>query len=484
MFTFRVWSLFFCACLGTMTAWAQENAKPRAGEKEAEVFDSKKWARAAFPQDNIISSIRYHLGPEILVSSNSDGGILRCEPSAAIFRDTIVVAWNDSYGGFHGSRTGVAVGWAISRDRGKTFRFGGYLPAMGKGVLPSGADSWLATDAKGNFYLQVLSWQEQSHHIQVYLMDHRNLGKWKQMTDAVTSDRTKSGPALDKPAMSVDEAGRIAIAYTAETEGSTISFVMSPDGGERWTKPIAVSARSAKLKTGAAVSMHGNRIVVSWMEGAGLRLGEVWYAISVNGGRSFTEPFMPYRLKEPLRPPNGYALGVGPAGFISNNIWLAYTSERPDKTTFYLACTEGEGSGSRILLFTLAPGANTWSQPTQIRAGGSGSINFFPSLSSMGNRIAVLYYYREEATNTATDVYLSILTGSERFEILKLNAVSTIWAKVAGDRQFAPVQRNFGDYITLASYENTLVATWTDGRHDAPRIYARTIEITFLDSTR
>src|SRR5690242_5911266 len=80
------------------------------------------------PQISGAHSPEFILGPEVLVSSNKDGGDLRCEPSAAIFNDTVVVAWNDTYGGMHGSPTGTAIGWAISKDRGKNFRFGGYLP--------------------------------------------------------------------------------------------------------------------------------------------------------------------------------------------------------------------------------------------------------------------------------------------------------------------------------------------------------------------
>src|SRR4029077_19232804 len=83
------------------------------------------------------------LGQESLVSSNLDGGGLRCEPSVAAAGSTIVVTWNDSYGGHRGSSTGLAIGWAISKDRGRTFRFGGYLPRAGEAPTPSGADSTL-----------------------------------------------------------------------------------------------------------------------------------------------------------------------------------------------------------------------------------------------------------------------------------------------------------------------------------------------------
>ena len=429
------------------------------------------------PPSAAVPSIKYRLGTEVLVSNNSAGGRLRCEPSAAVFKDTIIVAWNDSYGGSRGSQTGVAVGWAMSKDRGKTFSFGGYLPESQPNIVPSGADSWLAADAEGNFYLQVLSWQKQTHQIQLYYMDHDNLGKWRKMPDALISDIANGGASLDKPAMAIDGVGRIGIVFTSEKEGSAISFVQSTEKGQSWAKPIAVSAKSANLKTGASITMRGNQILVSWMEGVGSSLNQVWYAMSKDGGRSFIAPSMIYKLKGHLQPPKGYALGVGPAGFISNNTWLSKISDRSDAATFYLTCVEGDGKSSRILLFTLAPGASTWSQPTLIGASPSNVVRVFPSLATVGKKLGVLYYYQENAADTLTDVFLSIPVDGANSQNVKMNTVGSDWEKVPGDRQFAPIQRNFGDYITLASHGNTFVATWTDGRDGAPRIYSRTLEI-------
>lgn len=432
---------------------------------------------SAKPTSTTVDSIKYRLGSEVLVSNDTGGGVLRCEPSAAIFKDIIVVAWNDSYGGARGSQTGVAVGWAISKNRGRTFSFGGYLPESQPNFMPSGADSWLGADAAGNFYLQVLSWQKQTHHIQLYYMAQGDLGRWRKMPDALLSERAGGGASLDKPAMAVDGVGRIGIAYTSEQDGSAISFLLSTDKGQSWTKPVAVSAKSENLKTGASITMRGNQILVSWMEGGGLSLNQVWYAMSKDGGRSFTSPSMIYRLKDSLRPPKGYALGVGPAGFISNNTWLSNISRGRDITTFYLACTEGEGKGSRILLFTLAPGADTWSRPMQLGESAGALVRVFPSMTTAGEKLAILHYYRGDTADTLTDVYFSVLVGGGSFQHIKMNTISSDWAKVPGDKQFAPIQRNFGDYITLASHGNVFVATWTDGRDGLPRIYARTIEV-------
>src|SRR5262245_20672 len=100
-------------------------------------------------------SDHYALGPEVLVSINEDGGELRCEPSAAMFKDVIVIAWNDSYGGMHDASTGTAIGWSISKDHGRTFSFGGYLPRGDANFATSGADSRLAVDERGDFFLEL-----------------------------------------------------------------------------------------------------------------------------------------------------------------------------------------------------------------------------------------------------------------------------------------------------------------------------------------
>lgn len=426
-------------------------------------------------------SIIFKLGPEVLVSNNMNGGVLRCEPSAAIYKNTIVVAWNDSYGGVHGSEIGVAIGWAFSKDRGKTFQFGGYLPEGKKEYPPAGADSWLMADAVGNFYLQLLRWHKEIKEIQFYYMDHNNLGKWQRMTDVLVSNKSRGDPSIDKPAMFVDSSGRIGIIYTAgyRNKGDSISCLLSLDKGKSWGDPIQISpAYENKLKTGACILIVGNQVAAAWMEGSTMNLDEVWYTVSLNGGISFSVPHMIYKLKESLKPPSGYSLGVGPAAFISNNVWLSCGIEESGHSTIYLTCAEGVGKGSRILLFTFKSREKTWSKPIQVGDSPDIAIKVFPSIAMAGNRPAILYYDRRNNPDTPlTDVYLSVLNKGLRFQDLKINTISTDWSKAPGDKKYAMIQRNFGDYITLASHENTLVATWTDARNGASMIYARIIEV-------
>ena len=62
-----------------------------------------------------------------------------------------------------------------------------------------------------------------------------------------------------------------------------------------------------------------------------------------------------------------------------------------------------------------------------------------------------------------------------------MTTVSTAWTDVPGDREHAPIQRNFGDYITLAADGPRGVASWTDGRTGEPRIMVRGFR---LDASR
>ena len=187
---------------------------------------------------------------------------------------------------------------------------------------------------------------------------------------------------------------------------------------------------------------------------------------------------MVYKLKESIKPPSGYSLGVGPAAFINNNVWLACRKNEKGHSTFYLTCVEGANKGSSILLFTLKSGEKTWSKPIRVGNSPDKAVKVFPSLAMSGSRPAVLYYDRRNNPHTSlTDVYLSVLVEELYFRDAKINTVNTDWTKAPGDRKYAPIQRNFGDYITLASHHHLLVATWTDARSGPSRIYARTIQV-------
>ena len=424
------------------------------------------------PQFGGAHSQRLILGPEVLVSSNQDGGDLRCEPSAAIFKDKVIVAWNDSYGGMHGSPSGTAVGWAISKDRGRTFRFGGYLPLAQNDFVAAAADSRLAVDAAGNFFLEILSWQAKSKHLQLYIMPRNAPEKWRKLPEPVVYQASKGEEYVDKPAMSVS-GGNIGIIYTEKRVGSseTISLLLSLDNGQTWSKPIQLSADSKSTKSSSSIVINGKEIVAAWMESP----SQVWFASSHDGGKSFSVATQVYQLKRPFTPPTAYRMGPGQMATISNDASLVSVSSPSGDSVYYLSFVEGTENGSDVLLVSYDARTRKWSEPIRLAESDSGPVKIFSSMALIGGSPALLYYKRNDARNATTDVYLSILNEGKHFETLKLNTESSDWALTKGDMKYAPIQRVFGDYITLATDGNSLVAAWTDGRHEVPRIYARVI---------
>lgn len=107
-----------------------------------------------------------------------------------------------------------------------------------------------------------------------------------------------------------------------------------------------------------------------------------------------------------------------------------------------------------------------------------GVAKVFPSVAAAHGAVFVLYYDRREHPGSSlTDVYVSNPVGSVLASDVRLNETSDDWAAVEDDMEYAMVQRNLGDYITLAADDFTLVATWTAGVDGRPRIFARRIEI-------
>jgi hypothetical protein len=255
----------------------------------------------------------FRLGPESPVSVNADGGALRCEPSVAIAGRDIVAAWNDSWGGAHGSPTGVAIGWSLSRDAGQTFRFGGYLPEISSGRVPSGADSQIVTDEQGNFYLEVLTWQQASQAILIYFMNHQAIGSWQRVTTAVSVD-SRTGAFLDRPSLRWDPDGHLDLSYTAGKPGAqTIAFATSIDRGRTFADPMTVSATASGARGGSAVAGNGREVIVAWMEGDGVKQpSEGWYVHSADAGKSFSAPGVLYRLVTSIGTVPGYVMGFSP----------------------------------------------------------------------------------------------------------------------------------------------------------------------------
>jgi len=410
------------------------------------------------------------VGPEVLVSEN-DGGALRVEPSAAIHGQNVVVAWNDSYGGARTKRLpGVSVAWTMSTDGGGSFQFGGYLPRGADESLLPGADSWSMADGSGNFYLQILCWDGDPQEILLYRMDESDPGQWHPLPSPIAVSKAER-PGIDKRAMHVSDSGEVAIAFTVLSSPSAISLVRSTDRGEHWSAPIELSGSHPATRTGVSLTRHGDLVIAAWMEGA----REVWWTESFDSGVNFDPARRLHTLARPVDPPEGYALGVGPAAEIANGPWLGADSSGGA----YLTIAEGtEQGGTRILLFHRSAGAPEWTSPTVVGKSPDSASKVFPSLAVTDLGPAVLYYDRRgDPQGANTDTYLSVTTANGAWEDVRLSERSTNWLEAPGDPEHAMIQRNLGDYITLANDGNTLLAAWADAREGPSRIYCRIVRL-------
>jgi hypothetical protein len=417
-----------------------------------------------------VAALQIVLGPEVVASVNADGGRLRVEPAVAIADSLIVVSWNDSWAGReYGSRIGVAVGWAYSLDTGRTFTFGGYLPdATETGPSPGAADSWLTYDGVGTIYLQILHWPDEGdHEIRVYALDTRRPDRFELRGIAAV------GTGIDKPAMTAGPNGEIVTVYSDENR---IHVVSSQDGGRAWTLPALVSGNgSGVVRSGADVAVCGDRMFVGWTE-----TGGVWTAVGTAG--RFEPPQMIQSLNGPLPVPDGYALGLGPMSQIPNNVYVTCppTGESRGAPVYitYAQPVEYQGEdGSRaVVQLKTSNEAVGWTDPENV-ASASGRYQAFPTAAATEGGVAFLYYdWRDADGDGGTQVYATLRTPGGSRDV-RITEAATSWTKVAGDPKHAVVQRNMGDYISIAGQGNRWAAAWTDGRTGRSAIMVRTVEL-------
>jgi len=376
---------------------------------------------------------------------------------------------------------GVVGGWAISTDKGKSFQFGGYVPQFERPDKYTAADSWLQRDDQGNFFLNILSWEKEKSVMHLYHMNKRNLGVWKKVSNPIDC-RAEDG-VLDRPILITNNSG-LFLSYTFFDKKRRIKMmqiIKSTDKGKTWSLPKTLSNLSQKTRGGGVSTVCLNNHILSvWIESNNqISMNEIWYAFSKDSGKTFSKSQMFYKLNhEKGLAPEGHNIGQG-LGPITMDITPVLGIVKNKKSGYIqLVCNEGTEAGSRLVHFYFDP----LTEKIKIQKSPSTSpdsvFKIFPAVPLTYNIPAVLYYDRRNdiGRETLTDIYLSFWKDEKLFEV-KINSVSSNWSETKGDSAHAPMQRVYGDYISIASHENRLFAVWTDGRSGVPRIYGRQIEI-------
>jgi hypothetical protein len=253
---------------------------------------------------------------------------------------------------------------------------------------------------------------------------------------------------------------------------TTIELVKSDDGGQTWSKPIAVSPTVKRDFTGAptqrivqgsqsAVAPDGT-VYASWFDttdnGEFKGLGEVWIARSDDGGASFSTPtlvdtrgqigFSPrssnFRAWASAFP----QLAVGPSGQVS----IVYVDRPDDRPT-----DDGD-----VFFTTSSDKGENWSHATRVNDDNTNSFQFFPAITYDPKGVIHVMWgdFRDDRNEKSYNIYYSKSTDGGK-----------TWAENARVTDFPsnpnlafPRGQFIGDYFSIKASEKDVYMVWADGR--------------------
>lgn len=242
----------------------------------------------------------------------------------------------------------------------------------------------------------------------------------------------------------------------------------SADGGRTWSNPRQLSAASNNSVTGgrqgSAVRTDGKgNVYVAWEDG-----GNQVYAVSTNGGFSYSRPRAIGPVTDLVDPI--------PGSNFRNDSFLSLASDpRANSTTLYAAWvnrTATDGSVAQVVVYRTA-GAG-WSKVATPYTGavkGTG-VPFFQGLDVAGTGRVDLGWQAMTAVDPATfgtgnaainSYYASSPAGGTAFTAR--TKVSRVSSDPAASAQNNLARQFWGDYSTLVSKGNRAWFIYTDSRH-------------------
>jgi hypothetical protein len=357
------------------------------------------------------------------------------EPDSASYGTTVVAAFQVGR-----IRTGGAgtIGWASSRDSGRTWR-SGTLPGVGHASDPT-----VAFDQVHGVWLAVtLGITNGPTSLDVSRSTNGRV--WSRPAHALSAPTQ----AFDKEFVFCDNAAsspRRGTCYLAYTDLRTerIALTSSTDGGVTWRPPASVSPRG-DVVDGLPAALPDGTVVVAWLSGSEAAGSGIEAARSVDGGATFSAPVLAAEIRfadtPGLRAPPLPALDVDRNG----RLLLAWPDCR-----FRNNCSNND-----IVLATSADGVS-WSEPRRVT---TGSFNYSsPGLGadSRTNGIVVSAQIAPAAGVNrgipAVGAAIAISrNGTTWAPTRRLDArgMSLAWLPLAGNARF------LGDY---------LAASWVGGR--------------------
>jgi hypothetical protein len=274
------------------------------------------------------------------------------------------------------------VGFAVSRDDGRTWR-SGLLPGLTEASVPPApsvraTDPVVAYDATARVWLiSTLALGGQTSRLPV--SRSTDGFRWSAPVDAATGVSAQ-GITFDKNWLACDNGpaspfrGSCYLAYTDVLRNDRLAVVTSRDGGLTWSQPTGVAVTDA-VGAFPVIQANGNlTLLFLW---AGRRIGS---AVSIDGGLSFREPVVVSEVStRPARGLRFFALpsaAVDPAG----RIWVTWHDCR-----FSRGCTENS------IIATWSTDGRNWPPPFRVTRGRNAML---PALGvhPTSGRLAFLYH--------------------------------------------------------------------------------------------
>jgi hypothetical protein len=299
------------------------------------------------------------------------------EPDSLTFGATTVALFQV---GRNRSGGAAAIGWATTRDGGRTWREG-ILPGLTMQSRPPGSsarasDPVLAYDAvRGLWLAHTLALAQGETRLTV----HRSSDgiTWSGPID-VTVARSEQ-LAYDKNWITCDNGpaspfrGRCYVAYTLVGEPDAVAVQRSDDGGRTWS--TAVTRRMPVTGVIPVVQPDGRLVLTFWSGRTGMVS-----VTSTDGGITLDEPVLISRLTarnaQPFRAPPLIAADVDRGGGV---------------VVVWQDCRFRPRCGANDVVLSRSPDGRTWSEPRRVTTGRNAVMPTIGVEPGTG-RLAIAYY--------------------------------------------------------------------------------------------
>jgi hypothetical protein len=307
------------------------------------------------------------------------------EPDSFSWGKTVVAAFQNgriSNGG------AAAIGWATTKDAGKTWR-SGTIPLGTYGLV---SDPVVAYDAKHETWL-VAGLGAGFRDLAIWVSRSKDGLTWGQPIVAagdVDEDYDKEWVACDNGVKSRFR-GSCYLAYV-DINTHWLAMRYTRDGGLTWSKPVKIQpgVPNATFTGPMPVVQPDGTVVVPYSLYAPIDNGEdrISAVISEDGGVTYSAPFRIARLISeelmPVRAPSMPSVDVDAAG----RMYVVWQDSR-----------ERLGGTENDIVFATSTNGRTWAAPRRIPMPSAGDVNYWlpaiavePGSSGKTAKLAVAYY--------------------------------------------------------------------------------------------